>query len=36
MLLRDFLVRIHLCKGIGMIGKSKIYTWVNQVGWRDD
>lgn len=36
MLLRDFLLRIHLCKGIGIIGKSKIYTWVNQVDWRDD
>ncbi|PAL01588.1 DNA protecting protein DprA [Lentilactobacillus parakefiri] len=36
MLLRDFLLRIHLCKGIGIIGKSKIVTWVDQVVWRED
>ncbi|GAD15830.1 DNA-processing protein DprA [Lentilactobacillus otakiensis] len=35
MLLRDFLLRIHLCKGIGIIGKSKIYTWMDRVGWND-
>ncbi len=28
-------MRIHLCKGIGIIGKSKIYTWMDRVGWND-
>lgn len=28
MLLRDFLLRIHLCNGIGIVGKSKIYDWI--------
>lgn len=30
MLLRDFLLRIHLCQGIGIVGKTKIYQWLNQ------
>ncbi len=28
MLLRDFLLRIHLCSGIGIVGKSKLYSWL--------
>lgn len=28
MLLRDFLLRLHLCQGIGIVGKTKIYTWL--------
>lgn len=36
MLLRDFLLRIHLCKGIGIVGKSRIYMWLKRVDWADD
>ncbi len=27
MLLRDFLLRIHLCRGIGIVGKTRVYEW---------
>lgn len=30
MLLRDFLLRLHLCKGIGIVGKYRIYEWLSQ------
>ena len=33
MLLRDFLLRIHLCNGIGIIGKAKVYAWLKQSEW---
>lgn len=36
MLLRDFLLRLHLCKGIGIVGKSRVYEWLKQIQWRDD
>lgn len=35
MLLRDFLLRIHLCKGIGIIGKARVFTWLDRVGWNE-
>ncbi|GHP12770.1 DNA processing protein DprA [Lentilactobacillus fungorum] len=35
MLLRDFLLRIHLCRGIGIVGKSKIYDWLATRGFND-
>lgn len=36
MLLRDFLLRIHLCKGIGIKGKGLIYQWAQQQSKWDD
>lgn len=35
MLLRDYLLRLHLCKGIGIVGKTKIYEWLSQGVWDD-
>ncbi|MGO2950154.1 DNA-processing protein DprA [Lentilactobacillus kefiri] len=35
MLLRDFLLRIHLCKGIGIVGKARVYIWLKHLDWVD-
>lgn len=35
MLLRDYLLRLHLCKGIGIVGKAKVYEWLSQEIWDD-
>ncbi|WP_040471492.1 DNA-processing protein DprA [Lentilactobacillus kisonensis] len=36
MLLRDFLLRLHLCKGIGIVGKTKVYDWLTTKPWYEE